>query len=104
METITPEQFTQMRNVLEPEQYGIVATMLADIQAGIDSNLPELFKRFLNSMPPATAQRLQGEVFHVGQVGVIRTMIESFERAAQSKAAKEAEETKPSGGNGRPVA
>jgi hypothetical protein len=104
METITPEQFTQMRNVLEPEQYGIVATMLADIQAGIDSNLPELFKRFLNSMPPATAQRLQGEVFHVGQVGVIRTMIESFERAAQAKASKEAEEVKPSGGNGRPVA
>lgn len=102
METVTPEQFQQMRTVLEPEQYGIVATMLADIQAGIDSNLPELFKRFLNSMPQATAMRLQTEVLHAGQVGVIRTMIESFEKSAQAKAAKEASEAKP--GNGQPVA
>lgn len=104
METVSPEQFQQMRTILEPEQYGIVATMLADIQAGIDSNLPELFKRFLNSMPEATAMRLQTEVLHAGQVGVIRTMIESFEKAAQAKAAKEAEEKKAGGGNGRPVA
>jgi hypothetical protein len=104
METISPEQFQQMRTTLEPEQYGIIATMLADIQAGIDSNLPDLFKRFLNSMPEATAMRLQTEVFHAGQVGVIRTMIESFERAAQAKAAKEAEAAKAKGGNGQPVA
>lgn len=97
METISPEQFQQMRGILDPEQYGIIATMLADIQGGIDSNLPGLFKRLLESMPETQASRLQQEVFNMGQVMAIRTMIESF---SQVEAARQAEAASAKGGNG----
>ena len=101
-ETVTPEQFKKLREVLEPEQYGIVVTMLADIQEGIDSNLPTLFKRFLESMPPATAERLKGEVFNMGQVATIQTMIESMSRAEAAREAKAQEDAAKN--NGAPEA
>jgi hypothetical protein len=93
-ETVTPEQFKKMREVLDPEQYGIVVVMLTDIQEGIDSNLPTLFKRFLESTPASTAERLKSEVFSMGQIAAVQTMIESLARSEAAREAKAAEAKK----------